>query len=207
MKDSLRVVTFAAVLGVVCAGLLTGANRVLAPYQKANELAERLRNVFHVLDVEVQPGASAETLVRLAEQEVRERRVGELRLYEYDHPRAGRLRAIEFRGQGLWGPVEGLLCLRADLRTIFRVSFYKHEETPGLGGEIESEGFRSQFAGKVVGPEGVRIVRGKATAANEIDGISGATMTCQKVQAMLNDVLGRIADRRQEILREGGDGG
>ena len=84
------------------------------------------------------------------------------------------------------------MCLKNDLRTIYGLSFYKQEETPGLGGEISADGFRDQFQGKVVATDteiGIRIVRDGADADNEVDAISGATMTCDKVEAMLNELI------------------
>lgn len=207
MRDSLRTIVFSAVLGVVCAGLLTAASQVLRPYQEANRQAERWRNILAVLEVQFDRGASSEELLRIAGRTVRQRRAGGLTWYEFDHPQAGRLRAFEFAGPGLWGPVEGLLCLRGDLKTIFAISFYKHEETPGLGGEIASESFRRQFAGKLAGESGIRIIRGKAQGPHQIDGISGATLTCDKLQSMLNALLDRIGRDRQAILEEAGHGG
>ena len=241
MKDSLRTIAFAAVLAIVCAGLLTAANRLLADFQQANEQAERWRNIFEVLDLTLGPddgravaearlGAkaspealaaeaagvrtpedlTAEELVGIANRKIREREVGELTVFEYRHPEAGPLRAVEFAGPGLWGPVEGLLCLKADLETVFRISFYKHEETPGLGGEIGSEAFRGRFGGRkitVPGAEpGIRVVRVRTGADNEVDAISGATMTCEKVTAMLQEVSRKIVAHRQEILGEDAHG-
>lgn len=216
MKDSLRVIAFATVLAVACAGLLTAASELLGPLQKANRQAEKWRNVFDVLDVPYQEGESARQLLRRIrtpdnpDGKVAQRAVGELTIYEHDHPEAGRLRAVQFEGSGLWAPVKGLICLRADLKTVYRISFYEHEETPGLGGEISTPGFRGRFAGKTIalpgGEPGIRITRTKARAANEVDGISGATMTCDKVAAMLKKISEAIAAHRNEILREDGNG-
>jgi len=217
MKDSLRVVAFAAVLGVVCAGLLTGANRLLRDRHETNEAAERLRVVFTVLDARIEgvkdiSRASSVQLLAASRKQLRERTVlldgEETAVFTYDHPQAGRLRAIEFAGPGLWGPVEGLLCLRDDLATVFRISFYRHEETPGLGGEIDSQAFRDRFIGKRLGPDGITITKpGEAAGDSEVDGISGATMTCDKVQAMLKRLAKRIAAHRAAILGEGEHGG
>ncbi len=213
MKDSLRAIAFATVLGVLCATLLTGASWALRDRQEANARAEKLRNVYGVLDVPYDPGASAkELLTRLKTPEnpdgaVETHAAGELTWYTYRHPEAGTLRAFEFVGPGLWGPIHGLLCLRDDLETIYKISFYKHEETPGLGGEIDKDSFRGQFRGKTIDPAdgdaGVDVVRGESAGDNEVDGISGATMTCDKVEAMVDAVSRRILQQRNEILQGG----
>ena len=216
MKDSLRTLVFAAVLAVVCAGLLTAASYVLRPLQDANAKAEKWRNIFGVLDVAYDPAASAGELLKLVRSpdnpggKVAEREAGGMNIFQYDHPEEGLLRAVEFSGPGLWGPVEGLLCLKADLKTVFRISFYKHEETPGLGGEISSEAFGKQFVGRSIdvpgAPPGIRVVRTRTGALNEVDAISGATLTCDKVAAMLDTVSKQVLAHREEVLRESGDG-
>jgi Na+-transporting NADH:ubiquinone oxidoreductase subunit C len=214
MKESLKTLAFAAVLGIACAGLLTAANQVLGPYQEANRLAEKWRNVFEVLDVPYDADAKAEELLKLVRSDknpngiVFEAAAGDLKYYQYTHPDEGVLRAVEFEGPGLWGPVKGLICMKGDLKTIFRISFYEHEETPGLGGEIETPEFRGRFEGKTIAPPdgkaGIRIVRGrKAAGTNEIDAISGATMTCDKVETMLNVIREKILARRGQIRKEG----
>lgn len=222
MKDSLRTIIFAAVLGTVCAGLLTAANYVLKPYQEANAAAEKWRNIFDVLGVPYDQDANSHNLLKLVKSEknpggmVAEAEVSGMTVFTYHHPEAGRLYAVQFAGPGLWGPVEGLLCLRSDLKTIYNIAFYKQEETPGLGGEIGNkpqEGkktFTGEFQGKTIaGAEpGIRIRKpGSAVAAgdNEVDGISGATLTCGKVQAMINAISKRIADNRGAILKEAGN--
>ena len=118
--------------------------------------------------------------------------------------------AVPFAGPGLWGPVEGFLALESDMRTIRGITFHKQEETPGLGGEIASASFTRQFEGKSIvdesGRPGIRILRAGAAppeskGANEVDGITGATTTCEKVQAMLNEIIARIARARDADAR------
>jgi len=220
MKDSLRTIIFAAVLGTVCAGLLTAASYVLEPYQTANAAAEKYRNIFGVLGVSYDQDANSTELLKLVKSESNpdgivtetddkaKAKIGGMKVFTYVHPQAGKLYAVEFAGPGLWGPVEGLLCLRSDLKTIHNIAFYKHEETPGLGAEIEGDDFCGQFTDKTIaGTEpGIRVRKpGAATGDNEVDGISGATLTCDKVEAMINAISKRIADNREAILKEAGN--
>ncbi|MFW6163531.1 MAG: FMN-binding protein, partial [Planctomycetota bacterium] len=83
------------------------------------------------------------------------------------------------------------------------LAIYEQEETPGLGGEIGSAWFRQQFEGKRIvspgGEPGIRIHRGDGPdAPNAADGISGATMTCERMEGMLNDVIARIVKERHD---------
>jgi Na+-transporting NADH:ubiquinone oxidoreductase subunit C len=201
VKGSLYTLGYALVAGTICAAVLTVVGQFTRPYREANEKAEKVRNVLGVLGVPFDKTASADDLNELAEKAVRKEERGGLTMYVYakaSEPGEVDAVAVEFSGPGLWGPVEGLLALEADRRTIRGISFYKQEETPGLGGEIGSDEFRNQFKGKSIlspgGEPGIRILRGKGTnnKANELDGLTGATMTCTKVQAMLNKVIARI---------------
>jgi len=202
LRDSLHTLIYATVLGTVCAVLLTGAAALTAPYRRSNARAERIRNVLGVLGVPFDARAGSGELVRLYEENIRQQRLDGLDVYAYVPRGTDEVRAVAvpFAGPGLWGPIKGLLSLEADWKTIRGIRFYEQEETPGLGGEIASERFCKQFTGKrIVGPDGTygfRIRRGGAVALNEVDAITGATMTCRKVQDMLNEVIRRIGELR-----------
>ena len=47
------------------------------------------------------------------------------------------------------------------------------------------------------GNPGIIIKSGGEEAINKVDGISGATMTCDKVQQMLNEAIKRITKEKQ----------
>ncbi|MDP7423718.1 MAG: FMN-binding protein [bacterium] len=94
-----------------------------------------------------------------------------------------------FEGRGLWGMIKGVITLRPDLETIESVRIVAQEETPGLGGRISEEGFLNQFRRKKAAPHLVVTLRKKASERNEIDAISGASMTTQVLIDMINDSI------------------
>ena len=203
MNDSLRTLVYAAVLGGVCASLLTGAARFTEPYKKSNARAEEMRNILGVLDVPHDPHASSRELVEVFEKNVRVEQRGELATYVYRSaglPAAAQVVAVQFAGPGLWGPIKGLLSLDAEMKTIRGITFHEQEETPGLGGEIGAPWFRDQFKGKRIedaaGRPRIRIRRDGAVGLNEVDAITGATMTCEKVEDMLNRAIEQIVEER-----------
>ena len=105
--------------------------------------------------------------------------------------------ALPMIGEGLWGKMFGYISVAADATTIKGISYYKHQETPGLGAEIEKPWFRNNFIGqKVYDASGtlrsVTVVKGKAKdrhsgddLLHHVDGISGATITARGVTNML----------------------
>jgi len=204
VKDNVYTICYAGVLGTVCALLLTAVASFTAPYKEANADAQRNRNILNVLQVPYPTEASSQQLVKIFEDNVRLEQLGKLKLYRYIPPKDSdndETVAVGFEGPGLWGPVKGFLALGQDMKTIRDITFYEHEETPGLGGEIASDWFREQFVGKSIvdqaGSPGIIISSGEPEAPNRVDAISGATMTCEKVQAMLNETIKSIVEGRQ----------
>jgi Na+-transporting NADH:ubiquinone oxidoreductase subunit C len=198
--NNLKTIIYAAVLGAICASLLAGVEQFTGPYKEANAKAERMRNVLEVLQVPFSEDDKPRELAEVFAANVREEKFGELPVYvsaASEDKGEAKAVAVAFEGRGLWGPIRGFLALRPDMRTIRGITFYEQEETPGLGGQITSSWFRQQFEGKQItgadGGGGIRIVRpGGARAENEVDAITGATMTCKKVEAMLNETIDKI---------------
>jgi len=97
-------------------------------------------------------------------------------------------------GSGLYSRLYGYLALGKDLKTIEGITFYKHAETPGLGGEIDNPAWKSLWKGKQAFDESGnvrievvhgRVDRSKPDARYKIDGISGATYTARGVNQLV----------------------
>ncbi len=106
---------------------------------------------------------------------------------------------LPMEGTGLWGPIWGYLAVEADGSTIYGSEFGHASETPGLGAEIVTSAFRSQFAGKELIKEGqfksVAVVKTGRTDPDRdyVDGISGGTITSKGVDAMLLNSVGQYS--------------
>ena len=103
---------------------------------------------------------------------------------------------IPLQGKGLWGPITAFIALESDGNTISGVIFDHEKETPGLGAEINTSGFQERFrAKKLFSDDGsfqsVRVLKGSghdvSGQAHEVDGLTGATMTLNGVNAMIRD--------------------
>jgi len=200
VKANLYTLCYAAVLGTVCALLLTAAATFTEPYKAANQKAEEILNILTALKVPLPDDVSSGQVIEIFNQNVRDK-YGDKTVYVYSPKEAaGKIEAfaIRFAGPGLWGPIKGFLALESDEKTIRGITFYEQEETPGLGGEIISAGFRGQFENKSIvdetGRPGIVIRASGGELKNGVDAITGATMTCDKVQAMLNQVIKRIIE-------------
>ena len=104
---------------------------------------------------------------------------------------------IPLRGAGLWGPIWGYVGLNSDKSTIYGITFGHESETAGLGAEIVTEKFTSRFTGKNIKNAGnvvsVAVVKKgtKVDGQDQVDAISGATLTSNGVNVMLKDCLGK----------------
>ena len=103
---------------------------------------------------------------------------------------------ISLRGAGLWGPIWGYIALNDDKNTVFGVFFSHASETPGLGANITDAWFQNQFAGKHIlnnRSEFVSIAIMKTgtrvEGSDQVDAISGGTITSKGVEKMLYDSM------------------
>lgn len=102
---------------------------------------------------------------------------------------------IPVEGKGLWGPIYGYVSLKSDMNTIYGVNFDHKGETPGLGAEINTTAFESQFLGKQLYENGdfvsVKVIKGGAPEGglHGVDAISGGTITSKGLEDMVFDCL------------------
>jgi Na+-transporting NADH:ubiquinone oxidoreductase subunit C len=102
---------------------------------------------------------------------------------------------LPMNGAGLWGAIWGYMALNDDRNTVFGVFFNHAGETPGLGAEIVTEKFRSPFIGKELLKNGkfasiaIEKAGTKVEGRDQVDAISGGTITSKGVEAMLSSSL------------------
>ncbi len=106
---------------------------------------------------------------------------------------------LPIHGKGLWSTMYAFLALESDLRTVKNLVFYKHAETPGLGGEVDNPLWRAQWPGKQLFDEQSnydfkilkgRVQPGSPKAKQQADGLSGATITTNGVNGTIEYWMG-----------------
>jgi len=106
---------------------------------------------------------------------------------------------LPIKGYGLWSTLHGFLALESDIKTVVGLGFYEHAETPGLGGEVDNPSWKAKWVGKeIYGADNqilISVAKGAVdpaskTAINQVDGLSGATLTSRGVENMLHFWLG-----------------
>ena len=117
---------------------------------------------------------------------------------------------IPISGKGLWSTLFGYFAIDSDnYSTVKGITFYKHKETPGLGGEVSKKWFQSNFVGKEVyennNLKSVKVAKAGYADKNslyEVDGISGATITSNGVTTFLLRDLKRYENYFKKNLNE-----
>ncbi len=110
--------------------------------------------------------------------------------------------ALPFEGKGFWAPIKGVAAVSSDGRTLLGLAFYEVNETPGLGARIAEPFFRRQFDGLRLRSEGLLELKPEGTVLSEgqVHAISGATQTCVRLEAILNE---QLKDWLDTMRREG----
>ncbi|MGD8844955.1 MAG: FMN-binding protein [Desulfobacteraceae bacterium] len=216
MSNQMKSIVFAAALCVVCSLLLTAASTGLKAFQRRNVEVDRQKNILLAIGL-IKEGAKTrpsqiQSLYNTSVQSVRVDGDGRIKpsgdtgeknlpLYVYVDKDQIEAYVVPINTRGLWGAIHGYLALENDGATIRGFTVYKHSETPGLGGEIESRWFRKNFENKkIIDSQGafvsVRVAKGvvkevvpQPERPNYVDGISGATMTGKFLTSGLKDIL------------------
>jgi Na+-transporting NADH:ubiquinone oxidoreductase subunit C len=143
------------------------------------------------------------------------KRLGKHRLV-YLTEKEGRIERVVLPvvGKGLWSTMYGFLALDRDMTTIKSLAFYEHGETPGLGGEVDNPNWKRSWIDKQAfdqaGKPAIKVVKGQADpdAADEVDGLSGATLTSRGVENLVRFWLGEegYGPVLEKLKAGGGDG-
>ena len=201
---------------VACSLLLTAAATGLKPLQERNVRIDKQKNILRSVAL-LTPGrdysdsevaALYEANIEPVWVDAQGRRVAsdqhgsqDLPLYLYTRDGTTSAYIIPVNTRGLWGPIKAYLALESDGATVAGFTVFKHQETPGLGGEIEKQWFQKNFVGKQIRDAdgnlvSVKVAKGKvdevvpaAKRANYVDGISGATLTGKYLSAGLKSIL------------------
>jgi Na+-transporting NADH:ubiquinone oxidoreductase subunit C len=179
---------------------------------ETNQKVKLQKIVLRVLGVAVDEKASHETLLHLYETRVKPVDLRGTTLYVGVSPDGQSVTgyALPVSGPGFWGPIYGMVSVDTTLSQIRGVAFYKHSETPGLGGRLMEKWFTDQFIGLKLPRGGVSeklftlTPPGTAKTPDHLDAITGATQTSRAIEAFLNRELHRlVSDLRSSTLTSG----
>ncbi|HDR03993.1 MAG TPA: NADH:ubiquinone reductase (Na(+)-transporting) subunit C [Candidatus Marinimicrobia bacterium] len=213
MHSNRYTLLFAAAVTIVASILLASAATFLKPLQDRNEALNVKKNILKAAGLvnEHSHKYSADEIEKMYAEKIREQIIDSkgnhlaVTLKELDPKDTGKFPIffdvengdtaaviIPVSGKGLWSTIYGYIALKPDLNTVQGITFYKHGETPGLGGEIEKEWFTENFKDtEIFDATGVlvsiTVAKGEAPkgAKHTVDGISGSTLTGNGINRFL----------------------
>lgn len=180
MKDKLNMIIFVIILGAISSGILTTMNYATAERIEKNQELKMKASILEAFNMEF----TDDTIEDIYDNNIESYDKEGVTFYRSTVDEVG----FEFNGSGLWGPITGIIALNPDLETIKGIQILHQEETPGLGGVIAEQWYLDQFKDKKVTPSLVFLKNSKENKAeNEVDGISGATLTTEAFGTLLNN--------------------
>ena len=170
------------VLGLV--SLLSGASLVFVyeyatPLIEANQKKALEEAIFNVV-----PGA-------VKYEEVTKEGEAFFKVYNKGNTLLGY--AFTAEGNGYQGNIAIIAGIEKDLTTLSGIEILESAETPGLGGEINERGFKDQFVGLMCTPM-IECIKQQREKGNQIQAITGATISSQSVVDILNEKIARIRE-------------
>jgi len=179
MNEKVKMIVFVLVLGSVLTVALVSVNAFTDPYIRKNKETKLRKSVLDAFGIEFTKDRIDEVFEANIETRTREQK-------DFYVTKAGEV-AFEISGSGLWGPIEGAIAVYADLKTIKGITIIHQEETPGLGGRIAEADFLDRFKNKKLLPELLILPAGKASGENQVEAITGATLSCKAFELIIND--------------------
>ena len=213
-ESSVYTVIYASVLVILSAVLLAFTSQALSSYQKKNEANDKKQQILRSLNVVTSSATETEAkyneLIKesFVVNEKGQKVDGDAFSVEASKMKDqktfpvfvadvnGKSKYImAVYGSGLWGPLWGYIALNDDKNSVFGADISHAGETPGLGAEISTTAFCSQFINKQIFKnnefKSIAVVKPGKTAQGKdyVDGISGGTITSVAVEKMIDESL------------------
>lgn len=172
MKTIIHMIATLSIIGIIAGGLLSQVAGWANPLIEINKKAETEKAIFLV-----HPEAKSYETVAGTDIEI-------YKVFDENKNISGF--SLAFEGNGFQGKIRLMIGLSNDLEKISSIEVLEQTETPGLGTKITEDPFRKQFTGLQTNPT-VEWIKGMPPSKpNEIETITGATISSKSVVAIIN---------------------
>ena len=199
-NNNVYIIAYSCVMVVIVAFLLAFVSSTLKPRQDVNVALDKKKQILAALnirDLNDQESEAKYAEVVLKDEAFKlnsaDYKAGNYKIYECQ-VNGEKKYVVPVYGMGLWGAIWGYVAVNEDGNTIYGAYFNHDSETAGLGAEIkDSKAWQDKFIGKkIYGADGnpaLKVVKSseQKNPENEVDGITGATLTSNGVSDMLQD--------------------
>ncbi len=183
MKLVIHMIATLSIIGIISGALLSELSGWAAPKIAAHRKAATEKAIF-----QVQPEADKYKKIESLDFEI----------YEvFDHDMTIGY-ALPYSGSGFQGNIRLMIGLDSDLKRIIGMRVLEQVETPGLGTKITEKIFLDQFLELFAVPQVVSVKGAKPSKDNEIEAITGATITSVAVVRIINNGLDELRSLKKE---------
>jgi electron transport complex protein RnfG len=186
-SPTIRLVVTLALAGLISGIAIMGIYEVTLPTITANKARVLREGVFKVL-----PGANRLQKLIYVDGDLAptaDTRKDEQPIYAgYDMDGSFVGYAIPGAGPGFQDTIGLLYGFKPNTRQVIGMEVLESKETPGLGDKIYKDAeFVANFRQLSIEPEIVTVKKGKKSAANEVDAITGATISSKAIVRIINE--------------------
>ena len=182
MKEALKLGAILFLITGICVGLLGTVNQITRPIIEANNLKieqDSMKQLLSDADLFTQIDSISDTLVKKVFVATGSDKV------------VGYVLNVEPKGYG--GAISLLVGLDQNM-TVKGVKILSHSETPGFGANAEKPSFIEQYIGK----QGNLKVTKTSPKEDEIQAITGATITSEAITDGVNAAVTFVVDHQNE---------
>ncbi len=175
---------------------LAAVHVVLSPKIEENKINETREKIPGL----VPGGAEQGTSLEIVSQPIQIEKSGRSITYSvYEALRKGKCVGwvVKSSGQGYADTIELLVGLDANADAISGLFILGQKETPGLGNRVSESKWRKQFVGKSALSKLV-VTKSGATKSDEIDAVTGATISSRSVVQIVNTALADVGPKLRE---------
>ncbi len=180
MKQTIHMIATLTIIASVVGALLSYVAGWAAPKIEMNKKKDTEQAIF-----KVQPGAKKFEKLDLKEIEV-------YKVFDDSGKALGY--AMPYEGNGFQGKIRLMFGIKNDLKELTGLEILEQAETPGLGAKIVEDDFRKQFLNLVTQPLIEWVKGAKPEKENQIQTITGATISSKAVVAILNDGIKKLSN-------------
>jgi electron transport complex protein RnfG len=181
---------------VIIGAVLAFAYQKFYPQIEANRIAEEKRAIFAVLE-----GATSYDII---EREVDGKKGKEIIKIFKGLNASGKHVGYAFiaEGPGFQAKIKMMVGLNFEFKKLLGMKVLEQLETPGLGNKIVFDKFTDQFAGLAFTPKIEYLKNKKPEKDNQIQAITGATISSKAVVAAINNSLKVVLEIIEEELKK-----
>ena len=201
-KSNLAQAWLVLLLATVFGTALAGIQAKLGPVIEANKVKETMAKIPGLVlgeDLAAELAADNQSLT-IKSRVIEVKKNGTVKYYTvYDAwlPEGKMVgHVVKADGQGYADKIELLVGLDAKGKNITGLFVLDQKETPGLGAKILEDGWRGQFKEKST-DKTLSVVKGGGAGEDEIDAISGATISSRSVTGIVNTAVANVASQLQ----------